>query len=81
MTKSTISGRNPHIGTGTKSGYGYPLYRGELVPVPLVGVPVPIHQRGNGTGTEQGGCRYQSFQQPCFCTPCTIKSRIHTLIV
>ena len=27
-----------------ESGYRYPLYRGELVPVPKVGVPVPLHQ-------------------------------------
>ena len=44
MAKSAISGLNPHIGTGTESGYRYPLYRGELVPVPKVEVPVPLHQ-------------------------------------
>ena len=46
MTKSAISGQNPHIGTCTESGYRYPLYREELVPVPKVGVPVPIHKEG-----------------------------------
>ena len=55
MAKSAISGRNLHFSIGTKSGYMYPLCRGELVPLPLVGVPVPIHQRGIGTGTEHGG--------------------------
>ena len=55
MAKSAISGQNPHIGIGAESGYRYPLYRGELVPIPLVGLQVPIHQRGIGTGTEQGG--------------------------
>ena len=46
MTKSVVSGQNPHIGTGTESGYRYPLYIRELVPVPKVGVPVPIHSEG-----------------------------------
>ena len=51
MAKSAISRQNPHVGTGTETGYRYPLYKGELVPVPLVGVPIPIHQRGIDTDT------------------------------
>ena len=46
MTKYAISRQNPHIGIGTESGHRYPLYIGELVPVPKVGVPVPIHSEG-----------------------------------
>ena len=52
MTKSAISRQNPPIGTGTESGYWYPWYRGKLVLVPKVVVPIPIHQRGIGTGIE-----------------------------
>ena len=51
MAKSTISGQNPHIGTGTESGYRYPLDRGKVVLVPIKVVPVPIHQKRDGTGT------------------------------
>ena len=35
MPKSAISEQNLHIGTGTESGYQYPLDRGKVVPVPF----------------------------------------------
>ena len=41
MAKSTISGKNPHIGASTEGGYRYPFTRDGLVPVPNKGVPVP----------------------------------------
>ena len=46
MEKSAIYGRNPQKGTGIQSWYRYPLYRVGLVPVPKVGVLVPIHSEG-----------------------------------
>ena len=46
MEKSAISGQNPHIGTGTKSGYRYPLDKGKVVPVSIKVVPVPIPSEG-----------------------------------
>ena len=52
MSKSTITGQTPRIGTGTRSWYWYPWCRGEvvlvpidsegLVPVPVKAVPVPL---------------------------------------
>ena len=42
MEKSAISRQNLHIGTGTKSGYRYPLDRGKVVPVPIKVVSVPM---------------------------------------
>ena len=33
-------------GTGTKKWYRYPWYRGQVVPVPLKVVPVPIDSEG-----------------------------------
>ena len=33
-------------GTGTKSWYRYPLCKGEVVPVPIKVVPVPIDSEG-----------------------------------
>ena len=47
-------------------------------------VPVPIVQRGFGTGTHftvKDWYRYRCSQQPYFCILCTIKSRVHTPIV
>ena len=46
--------------------YRYRKYRAELVPVPKVGVPVPIHQRGIGTGTEIGGIGTRASSNPIF---------------
>ena len=46
MEKSAIFGQKPHIGTGTESGYGYPLYIGDLVLVLKIWVLVPIHSEG-----------------------------------
>ena len=41
MAKSAISGQNPQVGTGTESGYRYPLDIDKVVPKPKV----------SGTGT------------------------------
>ena len=41
MEKSVISRQNPHIDTGTKSGYQYPLGRGKVVLVSIKVVLVP----------------------------------------
>ena len=46
MEKSAISGQNPQKGTGTQSWYPYPLCRGDLVLVPKISVPAPIHSKG-----------------------------------
>ena len=46
MAKSAIFWVEPASGTSTKSWYLYPLCRGEVVPVPLKVVPVPIDRRG-----------------------------------
>ena len=51
MTKSVISRQNPRIGTGTKSGYRYPMVRGKVVPVPQSGTSTHSHKRV-GTGTD-----------------------------
>ena len=66
MTKFSISRQNPYIGIGTESGYRYPWYRGELVLVPKVVVPVRTHQRGIGTDTEPGGTGTEAFSNPIF---------------
>ena len=42
MPKFDIFLAKPASGTGTKEWYRYPLYRGEVVQVPLKVVPVPI---------------------------------------
>ena len=42
MAKSSIFWAEPASGTGTKSWYRYPLCKGEVVPVPLKVVSVPI---------------------------------------
>ena len=68
MTKFSISGQNPHIGIGTKSGYRYPLDRGKVVPVLIKVVPVPIHQKRVGTGTDQSGTDTDASSNPDFCT-------------
>ena len=46
MEKSAIFGQNLQKGTGTQSWYRYPLCRGDLVSVPKIWVPVPIHSEG-----------------------------------
>ena len=46
MTKSAISGQNPRIGTGTKSGYQCPLDRGKWYQCQKLVVPVPMHRKG-----------------------------------
>ena len=46
MTKSAISGQTPHIGTGTESGYRYPLDRGKVVPVPIKWYWYPFTRKG-----------------------------------
>ena len=46
MTKSTISGQNPCIGTDTESGYRYPLDRGKWYRYQKLVVRVPIHRKG-----------------------------------
>ena len=68
MEKSAISRQNPHIGTGTESGYRYPLDRGKVVPVPINVVPVPIHQKRVGTGTDQSDTSTDASNNPYFCT-------------
>ena len=45
------NGKICHLWEEPAHWYRYPLYKGELVLVPLVGVPVPIRQRGIDTGT------------------------------
>ena len=68
MAKSAIYGQNPHIGTGTKSGYRYPLDRGKVVPIPIKVVLVAIHQKRVGTGTEQSGTGIDASSNLDFCT-------------
>ena len=62
----------------------------------MVSIPIGQRQSGTGTDQSGTGThspvkdwyryqskwyQYRSFQQPYFCTPCTVRSRIHTLIV
>ena len=69
MAKSVISGQNPQFGTGTKKGwYQYPLDRGEVVPIPIKVVSVPIHQKRVSTGTDQSGTGTNASSSPDFCT-------------
>ena len=46
MPKSDSSGQKSHIGTGTKKWYRYPRCSGQVVPVPLKLVPIPIDSKG-----------------------------------
>ena len=46
MIKYAISRQNPRIGTGTESGYWYPLDRGKWYWYQKLVVPVPIHRKG-----------------------------------
>ena len=46
MAKSAIFWTEPASGTCTKEWYRYPLYRRQVVPVPLKVVPVPIDSKG-----------------------------------
>ena len=68
MTKFAIFGQNPHIGIATKSGYQYPLDRDKVVPVLIKVVPIPIHQKRVGTGTDQSGTDTDASNNPDFCT-------------
>ena len=68
MAKSVISGQNPHTGTGTESGYRYPIDKGKVVLVPIKVVPVPIHQKRVGTNTDQSGTDTDASNSPDFCT-------------
>ena len=58
----------PKVGTGTKSGYRYRLDRGKVVLIPIKVVPVAIHQKRVGTGTEQSGTGIDASSNPDFCT-------------
>ena len=80
MEKSIISGPNPQKGTNAQSWYRYPLNRGDLVPVPKVGVPVPIHSEGL-VPVSIKVVPVPMLPTPYFYTPCTVKSHIHTPIV
>ena len=53
MTKSAISGQNPPIGTGTESGYRYPLDRGKWYRYQMLVVSVP-KVSGTGTHSQKG---------------------------
>ena len=66
MKKSAISEQNPQKGTGTQSWYRYPLYRGDLVPLLKIWVPVPIHQQRTGTSTDQSGTSTDASSNPVF---------------
>ena len=69
MAKSAISGQNPQLGTSTKKGsYRYPLDRGKVVPLLIKVVPVPIHQKRVGTGTDQSGIGTDASSSPGFYT-------------
>ena len=46
MPKSDFSGQKSRIGTGTKKWYRYSRCSGQVVPVPLKLVPVPIDSKG-----------------------------------
>ena len=80
MEKSAISGQNPHIGTGTKSGYWYPLCRGDLVSVPKIWIPVPIHSE-RLVPVLIKVIPVPMLPTTLFCILCTIKSCVHTPIV
>ena len=83
MTKSAIFGQNLRIGTGTESGYRYPLDRGkwyryqkwvlvpigkrQVVPVPKVRSTGTHSQKGVGTGTDQSGISTDASDSPDFC--------------
>ena len=75
MKKFAISGQNPHIGTDTEIRYWYPLDRGKVVPVSIKVVPVPIHQKGIGTGTEQESTGTEASNNPIF-VPLTMLSLV-----
>ena len=46
MKKFAISKQNPRIGTGTESGYRYPLDKGKWYRYQKLVVPVPNHGKG-----------------------------------
>ena len=69
MAKYAISGQNPQFGTDTKKGwYWYTLDRGKVVPVLIKVVPVPIHQKRVGTGTDESGTDTDASSILDFCT-------------
>ena len=80
MAKSSISGKNPQFGTGTKKGWDwYPLDIGKVVPiwvpVPIKVVSVPIHQKRDGTGTDQSGTGTDASSSPTFFTLALLSSK------
>ena len=81
MEKSVNPGQNPHIGTGSESGYRYPLDKGKVVLVPIKVVPVPIHQKRVGTNTDQSGTGTDASNSPDFLYPYIVKSHIRTPII
>ena len=52
MAKFAISRQNSYIGTGTESGYQFPLDRGKVVPVPIKWYQYPFTSKRVGTGTD-----------------------------
>ena len=79
MEKSTISRQNPQSGTGTKKGwYRYPLDRGKVIPIPIKVAQVLIHQKRNGTGTNQCGTGTDASSSPDFCTLALLSPNSYT---
>ena len=72
MEKSAISRQNLQFGTGTKKGwYRYPLDRGKVV-------PVPIHQKRVGFGTDQSGTDIDASSSLDFCTLALLSPNSYT---